>query len=1039
MDLLKYSRDNVLIFDGAMGTSLQGIGDFECNEELNLSRPDVIRGVHKSYFEAGANVVETNTFGANGIVLAEYGLEKEIEKINKTAVKLAREAAEGNGWVAGSIGPSTKMPTLGHVSFDDMAAAYRPQIKALVEAGVDILLVETCQDILQTKIVLITINEVLSSVKKKPCIMVSLTLENNGAMLTGTDLITALSILQPFKPDIIGVNCAFGPKDLGSYIGEITKNFSGLVSFMPNAGTPVLQGGKTVYPESPEEFAAIVTKLVEEYGLDVIGGCCGTTPEHIQLISQIKKKQRNSIEDKKTVSSLYQAVNLRQDPAPLLVGERANATGSRKFREMLLSDNFEDMVSFAAGQNKEGAHIVDVSLSYTGRSEAKDMEQFCALARARLTLPIMIDSTHPDVVESALKSMSGRSIINSVNLEDGGEKLDQICSLASKFRVPVVALTIDEKGMAVDCERKIEIFERLRTLLFEKYGLGDGDVLYDLLTFTVGSGEEKYRYSAKYTLEALGFIKNKYPNVLTVLGVSNVSFGLSKASRPYLNTVFLQLAVERGLDAAIVHSGKIVPHISEDIKKLCVDLLMGEGSLGSFIEYFSDQKEIVSEEKEDDIRTKVLNGDKRSLEEVLEKLLETEKPLNIVNNYLIAAMQEVGDLFREGKMQLPFVLQAAEVMKSSVDYLEQYMDGEKVASRGKLLLGTVAGDVHDIGKNLVKIILENNGYDVIDIGVKVPGNIFIESIHEHKPDVIGMSGLLVQSVQRMLDNLQLMKSANIDLPVLLGGAALTRQFVEDECQPTYNGPVIYCRNAFDGLHVMRGEELKAPRGGGARREKKFKKPNKDRPSIEYGVKTVREFIFEDIEKFLNKEVLFRSRWEFRRGKQSAEQYKKQRQDIIEPNYARIRELFLNKGCFSPVVSYGFFECCRHGDTMQVGDIIFDFPRKELCLSDLFDDVLGAMLVTLGDNIVRVLQEVYSEDNYKDYYLLHGFAVEVTDALAAYTQQLMKGNERFSFGYPLCPDLKDNAKVVSLVDDIGVQLTENYQMVPEFSTGALVTI
>ena len=1069
MDFLSFAADNIVIFDGAMGTSLQRMGDLNfgsddyrgCNEALNLYSPDSIREVHVRYFEAGANVVETNTFGANSIVLAEYGLENEVEKINKAAVSLAKEASSGRGWVAGSIGPSTKMPTLGHISFDYMLEAYREQAKALIESGVDILLVETCQDILQTKIALIAIEELRS--QNNPLIMVSLTLENNGQMLTGTDIPAALAILEPFKPDIIGLNCSAGPKDLAVHIGTLAKNFSGLVSFMPNAGTPILREGKTIYPETPEEFVDLVEALIVEHGIDIVGGCCGTTPEHIKVLAnRISTKHKRTVIAKKQVSSLYSAVDLKQKPPPLLVGERANATGSKRFREMLLADNFEDIVSFAGDQVNEGAHIVDISVSYTGRNEIDDMKTFCELARTRLSLPIMIDSTNPKVIENALKVISGRSIINSVNLEDGGPKLETICTLARRFRVPVVALTIDEKGMAVDFDHKIEIFERLRSLLFEKYGLGDGDVFFDLLTFTVGSGEEKYRYAAKNTLEALDYIKRKYPDVLTILGVSNVSFGLAKSSRQYLNTVFLQHAVEKGLDAAIVHSGKIMPYhkIPEDISELCSKLLMGEDVLLDFMSRVEGYKEIVSEDvstvdPKEIIRLKIFNGDKREIEEILEKLLKEETPLDVVNKHLISAMQEVGDLFRDGKMQLPFVLQAAEVMKACVSYLEPKMEGQNFACRGKLLLGTVSGDVHDIGKNLVKIILENNGYEVIDVGIKVPGNIFIQGINEHKPDAVGMSGLLVQSVQHMVENLQLMNAEDIKVPVLLGGAALTRRFVEDECQSVYEGPVVYCRNAFDGLNAINGVGV-TRRGVSVEKNLEYKDilPAEKIPKpSNYDVKEVRNFNFEDVENFLNKEVLFRSRWEFRRGKQSAEEYQKQRKDVIEPTYANISKLFLDKGCFCPVASYGYYECFSENESLHIvkNDVrvqTFNFPRKEgRCLTDFFSpdsDVLGVMLVTLGQPVVGVLKELYSKNNYKDYYLLYGFAAETTEALAAYIHDKMredldiKGGGRFSFGYPMCPDLGDNAKLLKLVNDIGIVLTENYQMTPEFSTGALIT-
>lgn len=1078
MDFISFLKENIVVFDGAMGTSLQKCVDLDfgsqeydgCNEALNLFSPDIITDIHSRYFNAGANVVETNTFGANEIVLAEYGLEDKTEEINRRAVKLARDAVKGEFcWVAGSIGPSTKMPTLGHISFDNMFESYLPQVRGLVAGGVDILLIETCQDPFQAKIVLMVIEKVVRSLSvKKPVVMVSLTLENSGTMLAGSDIGAALSILAPFNPDIIGLNCAAGPRDMAPNVAMLAESFSGFVSAMPNAGMPVMREGKTVYPAEPEEFADDVVSFVEEYNINIVGGCCGTTPEHIAAVKEklkaVKKQPRVVKQRPKRVSSLYSAVDLKQTPPPLLAGERANATGSKRFRELLLADDFESMVAVAVDQEREGAHLIDISVSYAGRNEVEDMISFCRLARTRLKLPLMIDSTNPEVVENALKIIPGRSVINSVNLEDGGEKLRKICSLARDFGVPVVALVIDEKGMAIDFEHKIEAFKRIRDMLAHDFGLFDGDVLFDMLTFTVGSGEECYRYSAKHTLDALSYIEENYPDVLTILGVSNISYGLDRKIRPYLNTVFTHMAVERGLDAAIAHSGKVVPYhmIPESIRDACEKLLEGTFSVTDFLGCLGN--DVVSVSKDDNtldktpeelIRIKIITGDKRDIEAVLTSLLETTKPSDIISDHLLAAMQEVGELFGSGKMQLPFVLQAAEVMKFCIGFLETKMNRDENSSRGVLLLGTVAGDVHDIGKNLVKIIFSNNGYDVIDLGVKVGIQSFIDGIKEHNPDAVGMSGLLVQSVQHMLKNLQTMRSEGIKVPVFLGGAALTRRFVEDECQQQYNGPVTYCRHAFDALKALdsgcvKSDALPSSRVPSERKVMEIKPAGVPEVSA-YGHCDFDDFDFDSVEQLINKEVLYKTLWGFLRGKKSEEEYRKQYDEVIEPAYKRIKQLFLDHGCYNPKGRFGYYRCYAKGETLHLFDengndlTKFNFPRQPgehgLCITDFFqneNDVIGLALVTLGPKIIDVLQQMYSEDSYSDYYLLYGFAAEITEALMAKIHRdALKLGKRFSFGYSCCPDLVDNGKIIELMagNEFGVSLTDDFQMIPEFSVAA----
>lgn len=1090
----------VVLFDGAMGSSLQALEGREplnyggdqyrgCIEALNLYSPKAIQTVHESFIRAGARIIEINTFGANRIVLAEYGLQDQAGEINRSAVRIASLAAQGSGqkiWLAGSMGPSTKMPSLGHVDFDAMAQAYAPQIRCLIQDGVDILTIETCQDMLQAKILLILIGDILKEfgipAVERPFIMVSLTLETTGAMLTGSDLETAIATLSPFRPDILGLNCATGPKRMEPYLSTLREKFPGYISLIPNAGMPLIQNGKTVYPETPGEFSETLAGFAERYGIDAVGGCCGTTPEHIRELAQrlgpVRKKTRPA--PPPMVSSLYSAVALRQTPPPLIIGERANATGSKKFREMLLSNRFDEMIGLAQDQEKEGAHVADISLSYTGRDEAADTARFYDMARTQVRMPLMIDSTNPDAIEKALKLTAGRCLINSINLEDGGEKLDRICGLAGRFRAPVVALTIDERGMAVELEHKLEIVARIRTLCADKFGLLDGDVIYDALTFTVGSGEAKYRNAARNTLEAVRRIKQQYPGALTSLGVSNVSYGLAPESRFYLNTVFLNLAVERGLDMAIVHSGKIIPYhaIPAGIKDLCLRLLMNEGEqpLADFMNYFNKNKEsgpgtaalkqrVLPPEKA--IQQKIINGDKREIEALLERLLSKHRPEEIINRYLIPAMKKVGTLFNSGDMQLPFVLQAAEVMKACMQVLEPRLERKTKPSAGKLIIGTVEGDVHDIGKNLVQIILSNNGYQVVDLGTKAPVSKFIDAIEKHRPDAMGMSGLLVQSANRMLENLKFLSSRGVRLPVLLGGAALTPGFVKKECQTVYDGPVIYCRDVFAGYNAMANLKHLKPGKSGTHKPRKTpaRKPRPAEPKAPglkqdagtipvppfFGVRRLKALSFAEVEPFINKKALVRGRWAVRRGG-------------MEPAFRRIFREFAEKAWFKPKVSYGYFRCYSDRETLAAvdksGKIIqrFVFPRQRRspnrCLADLFRnketaksrgwDIMGVLAVTLGRDIIKRLKAMYSKDKYSDYFLIHGMAAEVTDALAEAVHRRMReeagmGGLRFSFGYPSCPDLKQNKGLLRLLKagSMGVALTSGFEMEPEFTTAAIV--
>lgn len=891
--ILNYASKNAaIVFDGAMGTNLQVTLkklkkesnnelsiESELGEYFNITNPSIIEDIHYEFLMAGAEVLKTNSFNANHIVLSEYNLHHKIEEINTQAVQIARNAIlryqrDTNQmrpvWIAGSVGPANKMPSFKHIEFEEYATAFRTQIKSLILAGVDIINLETAQDLWATKIMLIAVQDVLNEIKnemkatcaekvatnrlplltKMPLIMTSFTMQSSGTILSGASIETILATIQDFNPDIIGINCGTGPRAMYTYAQYLVKNFKGLVSVLPNAGIPQVINGETVYNEDPASFASTLAEIVTTLGVNIVGGCCGTTPAHIQAlkekISTLKKSSSkiNKEIDKnefisKQVTSPYNVFSLKQNPPPFIIGERANVTGSKVFRELLLNNKFPEMVELAESQVKEGAHVIDLSLSYVGRDEKQDMIRFLQAGLGKITLPITIDSTNPEIVEAALMHIPGRSIINSINLEDGGKNLHAICKLAQRFKASVVALTIDEEGMAQTVEHKLSVLERIRKIAKESYGLEDGDILYDLLTFTVGSGKDVDRDLAKNTLEAISIAKKRYPNILTVLGVSNVSYGLSANIRPYLNTIFLHLALEKGLDAAIVHSGKILPYhqIPEEVRNLGTNLLLnnpveGKDPLLSFLAYFkkeniksgnapnnlngrnnlsgqsNTQNVSSANEQEKDGRYRLIecvkNGERLNLYSIIDELLASKKysPADIISRILLKAMDEVGVLFASGDMQLPFVLQSAEIMKLSVDYLKPKMGNKELISRGKFLLGTVEGDIHDIGKNLVNIILSNNGYEVIDLGVKISAGRFIEAILHHKVDAVGMSGLLVQSVHRMLENIKLMNSHGIKIPVFLGGAALTKDFVKNSCQPHYAGEVFYCADAFSALEGL---------------------------------------------------------------------------------------------------------------------------------------------------------------------------------------------------------------------------------------------
>jgi 5-methyltetrahydrofolate--homocysteine methyltransferase len=1108
--------ESVLVFDGACGTNLQGLslppsawGKYEgCNEYLNLSAPEAIEELHSAFLSAGAMVLETNTFGANAIVLAEYGLEGRVEEINRSAVKNARAAIarhEGRGYVAGSIGPTTKLPSLGHIPSEELARSFASQIRALVESGVDLLVFETCQDLLQAKVGLVSCFEELTRLGRDIPVMVSLTIESTGTMLVGTDVAAAAAALEPFPLFSLGLNCATGPEGMKSHIRYLSRHWPGRISCIPNAGMPQVVGGRTFYPLAPEAFAAELVAFVTGEGVSIVGGCCGSTPEHIRRLAEALSSALpapRAVENKPSLGSLYQAVEIRQEIPPLLIGERANANGSRQFRERLLADDYEGALGIALQQEEDGAHALDLCTAYAGRDEKKDLAALTRLFAQSVRVPTVIDSTSPDCIEEALRIHPGKCLINSINLEDGGKNLDRICRLARKYGAAVVALTINEKGMAMTAGEKLSTAKEIYDLAVRRYGLRPHDLLFDMLTFTIGSGDPSLHDAAAETIEAVRRAKEELPGAFTILGVSNVSFGLSPPSRRILNSVFLHEAVEAGLTAAIIDAAKILPlaKIPEEDRRVCLDLLYnrrtegGNAPLEAFLAHFSaktEEAEGPSAENGADVPPekaltgKVVAGDRVGIEDLLSILLSRRTAGEVINQILVPAMRHVGELFGRGEILLPFVLKSAEVMKQSVDYLEPFLVKAERDTGRKVLLATVAGDVHDIGKNLVDIILSNNGYRVYNLGIKVPAETIIGKAREYGVDAIGLSGLLVKSAIIMKESMPQYREAGLSMPILLGGAALTEKFVAEECVPGYGGPVVYCADAFAGLSAMQeleagtlrsttyretGKKVAAP----GRREARISRDNPVPEAPFLGARHVTDIETDLLFPYVNEQALFRGRWGYRRGKMEAQEYRRLVEETVKPMYEKLKRQCVEESLSRPMVAYGYFRCFSEDDTLVVRhegrDYPFPFPRQKspphLCIADYFrttaegGDITGFFVATVGDRFGQATRELFEANRYHDYLMLHALSVELTDALAEYWHEVMRrelriaeqkpsGPEgyvvqeyqgsRYGFGYPACPDLTAHRPVFELLrpEAIGVTLTETMEMVPEQTTSAIL--
>jgi 5-methyltetrahydrofolate--homocysteine methyltransferase len=1069
---LEMLNEKIIVFDGATGTHLQGqeltADDFGgehlngCNEYLVVSKPSAVENVHRDYLEAGADVVETNSFGSTSIVLGEYGLAGRAYEMNLKAAQIARRLASEFStparprFVAGSIGPTTKLPSLGHIAFPSMAASYKEQARGLVEGGADLLCVETCQDILQAKAALYGIFEYFAEARRRVPVITSVTVETMGTLLLGTEISAALVSLEPYDIDVIGINCATGPKEMSEHVRVLAASSPKPVFVMPNAGIPENVGGHAHYRLTPEELAGFLSHFVKDLGVSVVGGCCGTTREHIRRLADavggLAPKSR-SIDFIPSASSLYQASALHLDPPPVLIGERTNANGSKLFRDLLAREDWEGIVAMGKEAVKEGAHLVDVCAAYVGRDEIRDMGEIIFRFNTQVPLPMVIDSTEAPVIEQALQMIGGKAIVNSINLEDGEERIDRIVPLCRKYGAAVIALTIDEAGMAKTAERKLAIARRMYDLVVGKYGMRPHDLIFDTLTFTLGSGDEEFRRAGVETIEAIRLIRKEFPAVKTILGVSNISFGLSPSTRNALNSVFLHYAIEAGLDMAIVHASKIMPlyKIDDRGRDLCRQLIFDERKpaeaydpLTRLMAHYATHKEEKREKAgpagsfEERLKNRIIDGDRVGLPVDLDEALKLHSALEIINTILLDGMKVVGELFGSGQMQLPFVLQSAEVMKTAVAYLEPFMDRTENAARGTMIIATVKGDVHDIGKNLVDIILTNNGYKVVNLGIKCPVDTMLQAAAEHQADAIGMSGLLVKSTLIMKENLEVMNERNITIPVVLGGAALTRRYVEKDLQSVYRGRVVYANDAFDGLRfiqkVVEGTLGGAPEGGAPadaeeevltgteakialaeREDGRYTATPAPVPGVMHnsavtrdvpipsppfwGTRVVENIPYDEVFRYVNDVALIRGQWQVRKGKLTDDGYRKLLDEKVYPEYSALKARIKEEGLLQPRVVYGYFPCQSSGDDLIIYQddqkterLRFTFPRQRddryLCLSDYFAaadsgrmDVVAFHLVTMGAAASTHSAALYAANKYRDYLYFHGLSVESAEALA----------------------------------------------------------
>jgi 5-methyltetrahydrofolate--homocysteine methyltransferase len=1155
-DFLSELKRRVLVYDGAMGSNLQKCNltaeDFQgkegCNELLVLSRPDVIRQIHASFLESGCDVIETDSFGSTSIVLAEYGIEARTRELNVAAARLAREMADKYStpdkprFVAGSIGPTTKLPSLGHIGYDAMAVAYREQAEALIEGGVDVLLIETCQDLLQAKIALAACQDAMrnardgriSSTGRNVALQVQITLEASGTMLLGSEIGAALAVLEVFQPDVIGLNCATGPAEMNDAVRFLCQNSTLPISVLPNAGLPHNEGGHAVYKLTPAELASWLHRFVTEYGVQIVGGCCGTTPEHLRAVVEAVHgvtPAPRSVKPQSVAASAFSAVPLEADAQPIIIAEEMNTTTRLEtFRNMVRAGDYDGILALAKRLAAEGSQLLDLCCAIVGEDEQEYMNSVLEKIATRVPAPILVDSTEAVVIEEALKRIPGKPIINSINLEDGEKRTSLVLPMARRYGAAVIALTIDEQGMALTADRKVAIAHRIHDLAVNKYGMRSEDLLFDALTLPISTGQEDYRSAAIETLEAVRRIKLELPRSRTVLGVSNISFGLNAYARRVLNSVFLKEAVDRGLDAAIVNYSKIyplykIPEIEVELARKLIFQDRGSGDpLQTYMAYFASlgkgsvvEVELAVENLTTDEKLKqmIIRGErsiglheqKQTLEAALETALLTHSPLELINTVLLDGMKTVGDLFGARKMQLPSVLDSASVMKAAVAYLEPKMEKSDGGGKGTMVLATVKGDVHDIGKNLVDIILTNNGYRVVNLGIKQPSDAIIAAAREINADAIGLSGLLVKSTLEMKYVLQDLERLGLTIPVICGGAALTRKYVEEDLRKEYQGPVFYAEDAFAGLHAMADltsddAAVRESREAEGKTVKVFAKgnttaleltlveltPEGRSPVVErvaviptpafWGARAFKSYKLDDIFPYLNETALFKNQWQLKTAAQT--DYLRLIEEKYRPILLDLQQEVISADWFEPKSIIGFYPCAGDGNEL----VVFDpedpareleriaFPRqaqgRRLSIADFFEpisssqrDVVGFSIVTIGDEASRQTARLFEAGDFTKYLYLHGLSVETAEALAEFAHkqareflgiagedaaritdlfhQKYRGS-RYSFGYPACPNLEDQAKIFRLLkpeENIGVRLTEQFHLEPEQSTNAII--
>src|SRR5271165_2311321 len=1101
-DFLQTVKERVVVYDGAMGTNIQtrnpSLDDYwgkeNCSEVLVLSRPDIIRDIHADFFRVGCDIVETDTFGGSRIVLGEFELADRVREINVKAAQLAKEVAqqfstkERPRFVAGSMGPTTKLPSLGHIGFEAMAAAYEEQAAALIEGGVDLLLIETCQDLLQAKIAAIGVLEAMRKAGKRLPVTVQVTLQESGTMLLGTEIGAALTALEPFDVDMLGLNCATGPKEMNDAVRYLALNSTKEISILPNAGLPFNEGGHAVYKLTPGELAEYHKRFVQDYGVRIVGGCCGTVPAHLKAVVDAVSGVEPARREAKAVgaaSSAYTSVPLDLEPKPLIVAEEMNTTTRvEHFRNLVKGKKYDDILTLAKKLANEGSHMLDLCCAIVGEDEKGYMSGILEKIATRVPAPILVDSTEADVIEEALKRMPGKAIINSINLEDGEKRTSKVLPMAKRYGAAVIALTIDEDGMALTAEKKAAIAHRIFDLAVNKYGIRPADLIFDALTLPISTGQEEYRNAGIETLNALKMIKKELPEVKTILGVSNISFGLDIYSRRVLNSVFMHEAVNHGLDMAIVNYTKIYPlyKIPQDEVELARKLIFRDESAGDplqiYMQHFAGTKGKAQAESaahvetlsiEDKLKYAIINGEKsvgegahkQSLEALLEDALKQYSPLELINTVLLDGMKTVGDLFGSRKMQLPSVLDSAGVMKAAVAYLEPKMEKKGGSSqKGTIVIATVKGDVHDIGKNLVDIILSNNGYKVVNLGIKQAGDVIIKSALEHKADAIGLSGLLVKSTLEMKYVIQDLERQKLEFPVICGGAALTRKYVEDDLRREYSNAVFYGEDAFAGLHIM--EDLATTNGKKqarlleGRTVKEYAKATAvdeetgpvfaerspvvgDAPNIPappfWGVRVRKDYDLREVFRYINETALFKNQWQLKTASQA--DYVRLVREKFRPILSKLEDEVAESGLFEPAVVYGYFPAQADGNDVVVYEPVqqpslrsagqpgaavpthelvrFTFPRqregRRLCISDFFApkasgkmDVIGLSLVTIGPKASVETQRLFEGGEYTKYLYVHGLGVETAEALAELHHRNMR--EELGIAGEDAPEIRD---------------------------------